>query len=162
MGFLKSVAKVISAPVTAPLKVASNVIREGGEAFGVEKFTAPLSTLAAAPYAVTAKGESIQSVLPNVASSVRELAPLASVAAGPLAGAGVGSSLLTGMSGGSLGDLLNGFTQPNQKTSGGGSAAPVVPTPPPAILAGQSQTDFTMPLILGGGFLVVLLLVMRK
>lgn len=162
MGFLKSVAKVVSAPVSVPLKVTSNVVREVGEAFGAEKITAPLSTLAAAPYSVVAKGENIQSVLPNVAQSVRELAPFAAAGAGALSGAGVGSSLLTGINGGSLGDLVNGFTKPDQKTTGGGSAAPVVPTPPPALLSGQVQSDFTMPLILGGGFLVVLLLVMRK
>lgn len=152
MGFLKSVVKVVSAPVTVPLKITSNIIRETGEALGVEKVTAPLSTLAAAPYSALQKGEGVEQVLPGVVNAAKELAPIASsVAAGvpALAGAGVGQSILTGLQG----------LAPSQLAKAAAPEPEMIATPSTPMI--YEKTDFTMPVLIGIGVIAFIYLARR-
>lgn len=155
MGFLKKVAQAVSAPVTAPLKVASNVIREGGEAFGVTQVTGALSNLAAAPYNAIQKGEGLSGVLPSVQASLQTLAPLASAAGGipgiNLGGTLPGSSLLTGLLGSTPSQL-----QSTPVPSGGGEA------PAQVIYSGGAGSNYTTILLIGGAAIATVLLLRRR
>ena len=149
MGFFKKVAQAFSAPVTVPLKVTSNVVREVGEAVGAEFVSKPLSTLAAAPYNAIQKGEGISNVLPSVVSSARELAPLASAAsgAGLLQGAIPGSSILTGMLGTAPSQLPANPQAPDQP-------APAIQNVP--VL--QPTQNLLLPILIGGGLILAIAL----
>jgi len=148
-------AAAVSAPVTAPLKVASNVIREGGEAFGVSQITAPLSTLASAPDSIVRKGEGLKEVLPNIMSSVKQLAPLAAGAAGALSGTGIGLdggllSALSGMTGTPPGEL-NTPTDEMPTATNGVTGAPQL-----------KGANLTVPILIGGGALFLIFMMRKK
>jgi len=161
MGFslkkaLGTVAAVVSAPVTVPLKVSGNVIEKVGSAIGAENISAPLSTLAEAGYNAIQGGQGVESVLPSVKDSIAKLGPYVSAvsSSGILGGAVTGSSLLTGLQGLPAGSLNAGSSIPivNTDRQPAGQNAPM--------LVG-ADSDYTLPIVIGCG-LLLLYLYMRR
>jgi len=144
MGFLKKALSVVSAPVTAPLKVASNI----ADNLGIGGPVAAVSNLASAPFELLQKGTDFGTVMQQAKPGLQLLA---SAAGGPLGGA-------LGMDTGVLAKFLPGDSSPtplreDYSYSGGISTTPVYQPP---------QSPNLTPYILGGGLLVIGLVVALK
>lgn len=159
MGFFDklkdTVVSAVSAPVSVPLKVTSNVIRETGEAFGITPISKPLSQLAAAPYAVLQKGESVTDLLPNVISSARQLAPIAgSIVSGGVSGdlPGIGMNLLSQVGAGSPPSELNA---PQTELPSNSPTMVSVPVSSPS-------SSYTLPILIGAAGLTAIIILRRR
>lgn len=147
MGLLKKALAVVSAPVTAPLKVASNV----ADNLGIGGPVSALSSLAAAPFELLQKGADFKDVYNQAKPGI---SILSSAAGGPL-GAGLGMDM------GAFAKYLPDFSSPvnafaeDSSYSGGAS---------PTIVAAPKGPNLT-PYILGAGALAlttVLIIAIRR
>lgn len=158
MGFFKdvgnAVAKAVSLPVTGVAKVTSNVIREGGEAFGFQAVSQPLSSLLGTPYSAIQKGEGFSAVLPTIQQSVSQLAPLATSIGGAVASGGLTASSALSALKGFTGTPPGELTQPTDSMPAATNTTTNVP-----VLQGA---DYTMPVIIGGAALLGFILLRRK
>ncbi len=144
MGLLKKVVQVISAPVTVPLKVASNI----ADNTGIGGPVSSLSSLAAAPFELLQKGTSFSEVLNQAKPG---LSLLSTAAGGPLAG-GLGMDL------GAFGKLLPDPGAPLSlegapAPTGGGGVYKIQESPAPVNM---------LPYIAIGSAVLVLVIVLAK
>lgn len=145
MGLFKKIVSVVTLPVTAPLKVASNI----ADNTGIGGPVSSLSSLASAPFELLQKGTSFGDV---VAQAKPGLQVLGSVAGGPIGGA-------LGLDTGAFAKFLPDLSGPpapmveDRNYSGGiGTVAAPASKPP----------NLTPYIIGGAAFTLVLIVALRR
>jgi len=143
MGLLKKVVQAVSLPVTAPLKVASNI----ADNTGIGGPVSSLSSLASAPFELLQKGANFKDVLTQAKPG---LSILSTAAGGPLA-SGLGMDL------GSFGKLLPDLSAP---LSAEGAPAPT--GGPVYVTRAEGTKPSMLPYVAIGGAILVLVIVLAR